>query len=139
MRPRGYVVHILTVAFFGSGKGAEPASVSVRAAKAKRIISAKLMPFDHLIMAADRSVGRNVHLYDAEERGTVLGGLILTNGVTKSNFYSMVEILLLFQSSFSIEHETSAILERNKEPLSPGNYYVVGKPLDLILMGAVGL
>ena len=98
------------------------------------------MHFDHLIiMAAYRSVGRNVHLYDAEDRGTVLGGLILTNGVTKSNFYSMVEILLLFQSSFSIEHETSATLERNEEPLPPGNYYVVGKPLDLILMGAVGL
>ena len=80
----------------------------------------------------------NVHLYDAEDRGTVLDGLILTNGVTKSNFYSMVEILLLFQSSFSIEHETSATLERNEEPPLPGNYYVVGKSLDLILLGAVG-
>lgn len=89
-------------------------------------------------MAADRSLGRNVHLYDAEDRGTVLGGLILTNGVTKSNFYSMVEILLLIQSSFSLEHESSATLERNEEPLPPGNYYVVGKPLDLILIGAVG-
>ncbi len=95
----------------------------------------KLMPF---VMAADRSVGRNVHLYDVEDRETVLGGLLLTNGVTKSNFYSMVEILLLFQSSFSIEHETSATLERNEEPLRPGNYYVVGEPLDLILMGSVG-
>ncbi len=93
------------------------------------------MPF---VMAADRSVGRNVHLYDVEDRETVLGGLLLTNGVTKSNFYSMVEILLLFQSSFSIEHETSATLERNEEPLRSGNYYVVGEPLDLILMGSVG-
>ena len=90
------------------------------------------MPFDHLIMAADRSLGRNVHLYDAEDRETVLGGLILTNGVTKSNFYSMVEIMLLFQSSFSIEHEGSAALARNEEPLSPGNYYVVGASINLI-------
>ena len=92
-------------------------------------------------MAVNRAVGRNVHLYHDQDRGTVLGGLILTNGVTKSNFYSMVEILLLFDSPFSIAHETSATLEtleRNEEPLSPGNYYVVGKPLDLILMGAVG-
>lgn len=97
------------------------------------------MPFDHLIIAFDRSVGRNVHLYDAKNRGSVLGGLILTNGVTKSNFYSVMEILLLSQSSFTIEHETSVTLERNEEPLPPGNYYVAGKPLDLILMGAFGL
>ena len=51
----------------------------------------------------------------------------------------MAEILLLFRSSFSIEHETSATLERNEEPLGPGNDYVVGKPLDLNLVGAVGL
>lgn len=78
-------------------------------------------------MRADRSQGRNVHIYDAEDRGTILGGLILTNGITKSNFYSMVEILLLFQSSFSIEDETSVTLERNEESLLPGNYYVVGQ------------
>ncbi|KAK3168476.1 hypothetical protein OEA41_004924 [Lepraria neglecta] len=77
-------------------------------------------------MAADRSIGRNVHLYDAKDRVTLLGGLILTNGVTKANFYSMVENFLLFQSSFSIEHETSATLEKNEEPLPRGDYYVVG-------------
>lgn len=98
-----------------------------------------LMPFGHLVMAADRSIGRNVHLYDAKDRVTLLGGLILTNGVTKFNFYSMVKIFLLFQSSFSIEDETSATLERNEEPLPRGNYYVVGKPLALILVGAIGL
>lgn len=80
-------------------------------------------------MPVDRSVGRNVHLYGAKNRDTSLGGLILTNGVTKTNFYSMVEILLLCQSSFFIEDESSAELERNEEPLAVpcGNYYVVGK------------
>ncbi|KAL9125819.1 MAG: hypothetical protein Q9217_005027, partial [Psora testacea] len=77
-------------------------------------------------MAANRSVGRNVHLYDAIDRVTLLGGLLLTNGVTKSNFYSMVEILLLSQTSFSLEDNTSATLERNDDPLPRGNYYVVG-------------
>ena len=89
--------------------------------------------------SADRSAGRTVHIYDARDRGTVLGGLILTDGLTKSNFYSMVEILLLFQSSFSIEQETSTTLERNEEPLPPGNYYIVAKSLNLILMRAVNL
>ncbi len=97
------------------------------------------MHFDHLIMAADRSSGRNVHIYDAKDRVTLLGGLILTNGITKSNFYSMVEIFLLFQSSFSIEYEDSAILERNKDPLPQGKYYITGKPLTLILIGAIDL
>lgn len=86
-------------------------------------------------MAANRSIGRNVQLYDAKDRVTLLGGLILTNGVTKSNFYSMVEIFLLFQSSFLIECETSTTLERNEEPLPRGDYYVIGPPLTLILVG----
>lgn len=58
------------------------------------------MHFDHLIIAADGSIGRNVYIYDAKDRVTLLGGLILTNGVTKSNFYSTVEISLLFQFLF---------------------------------------
>ena len=78
-------------------------------------------------MTANRSRGRNVHIYDAKDRVTLLGGLILTNGITKANFHSMVEIFLLFESPFSIQFETTATLERNDESLSPGNYYVVGK------------
>lgn len=94
---------------------------------------------DYLIMAADRSLGRDVHIYDGKDRVTLLGGLILTNGVTKANFYSMVEIFLLFQSSFSIQDETTATLERSDESLLRGNYYVDGKPLTLILMKAIDL
>ena len=88
-------------------------------------------------MSADRSEGRNVHLYDARDRLTLLGGLILTNGVTKLNFYSMVEIFLLFQSYYFIEDESSVRLERSEEPLAPGNYYVVGKPLSLNFYGGL--
>lgn len=77
-------------------------------------------------MATNRSKGRNVHIYDANDRVTLLGGLTLTNGVTKSNFYSMVEMFLIFQTFFPIEYD-SATLERNDEPLSCGNYYVSGK------------
>ena len=82
--------------------------------------------------AADRSVGRTVHLYDANDRVTLLGGLVLNNGVTKANFYSMVNIFLIFESIWSIEDETSAKLEQSDEPLPPGNYYAVGKLLSLI-------
>ncbi len=94
----------------------------------------KLMLF---IMIADRSIECNVHLYDVEDRETVLDNLILINDVIKFNFYSMMRILLLFQFFFSIEHEISATLERNEELLSFENYYVVDKSLNLILMRSV--
>ena len=83
---------------------------------------------------ADRSLGRNVHIYDAKDRSELLGGLILNNGVTKSNLYSMVEIWLLFDSSFSIENDAAAILQRNEEPLVGGKYYVIGRLRALIPM-----
>ncbi|KAF1811697.1 hypothetical protein P152DRAFT_507894 [Eremomyces bilateralis CBS 781.70] len=55
----------------------------------------------------DRSRGRDVHIYDASDRNTVLGGLILTNSITNANFLSMVEILVL-----------------NDSKLQPGKYYI---------------
>lgn len=48
-------------------------------------------------------------------------------GTTKANFYSMVEIWLLFDSSFFIKNEAAATLERTEEPLIGGKYYVVGR------------
>ncbi|KAF1813960.1 hypothetical protein P152DRAFT_465712 [Eremomyces bilateralis CBS 781.70] len=65
----------------------------------------------------NRSLGRDVHIYDVNDRTTVLGGLILTNGVTNANFYSMVEIIvfhliiprLIFApniGSFSVNNES---------------------------------
>ena len=62
---------------------------------------------------------------------------MLNNGITNSNLYSMVEILLLFDSSFSIENEAAATLERNEEPLTGGKYYIVGRLRPLILMWAI--
>ena len=51
-------------------------------------------------MASDRSGGRNVHIYDTKDPDVVLGGLILTNGVTNANFYSMIEIFLFFNQEY---------------------------------------
>ena len=86
---------------------------------------------------ANRLPGRNVHIYDARDRSKLLGGLILNNGITKSGLYSMVEIWLLFDSSFSIENEAAATLERNEDPLTRGKYYIVGMLWALILMWAI--
>jgi hypothetical protein len=73
---------------------------------------------------ANRSLGRDVHIYDANNPATVLGGLVLTNGVTNANFYSMVEVFLLFDSNYVLRHEDVTEVRRDEEALQPGNYYI---------------
>jgi hypothetical protein len=73
----------------------------------------------------NRSVGRNVHIYNANDPTTVLGGLILTNGITNANFYSMVEILFIFESTFFLRDEGGVVIQRDGSQLQPGNYYIV--------------
>jgi len=82
-------------------------------------------------MASDRSGGRNVHIYSANDRHNpekmLLGGLILTKGITNSIFLSMLTILLVFESTFSLENEQGNTIEGSSDPLQPGNYYVAGR------------
>jgi len=74
----------------------------------------------------DRSEGRNVHIYDANDPATVIGGLILTNGVTNANFYQMVKIIVTIRSdNFFLRDEGDTKIERNDRPLQPGKYYIV--------------
>jgi len=72
----------------------------------------------------DRSKGRDVHIYDIKDPNTILGGLILEQGVTNTNFYSMVEIIILFESDFELQLEGNIKVEKNNDPLQPGNYYI---------------
>lgn len=72
----------------------------------------------------NRSLGRDVHIYDAKDPAATLGGLILTNGVTNNNFYSMVEILVIFASSFELRDGDDTKIEKNDDPLRPGKYYI---------------
>ena len=74
--------------------------------------------------ARDRSRGRDVHIYDAKDPCTVLGGLILTEGVTNVNFYSMVETLVSFTTDFELRDEGDTKVERNDDPLRPGRYCI---------------
>jgi hypothetical protein len=86
-----------------------------------------------MVAPRNRSTGRDVHIYDTKDRTTVLGGLILTDGVTSTNFYSMVEILLLFTSSFELQDEGGTKIQRNDDPLQPGKCYInaAGKSLNI--------
>ncbi|KAA6411525.1 MAG: hypothetical protein FRX48_04805 [Lasallia pustulata] len=76
--------------------------------------------------AANRSAGRNVFIYDSKDPTKVLGGLVLTNGVTNANFYFMVEILFIFTITFELQlNEADATIPRNGDPLQAGNYYII--------------
>ncbi|EXJ66399.1 uncharacterized protein A1O5_10551 [Cladophialophora psammophila CBS 110553] len=82
--------------------------------------------------ARDRSVGRSVHIYDLKDPPTKIGGLILLPGVTNTNFYAMIEIIVIFESPFFLQDEIEAKIEKDDHPLRPGNYYIVTtKPFQL--------
>ena len=74
---------------------------------------------------ANRSAGRDVHIYSANDPATVLGGLILTNGVTNANFYSMVDIIFIFSQNYFLRDEGGTTVQKDDHPLQPGNYYFV--------------
>jgi hypothetical protein len=81
----------------------------------------------------DRSGGRNVRIYDAENPTVVLGGLILSNGVTNANLYSMLDMFITYKEPFFLKDEEPFLLqdeqgtriEKNNRPLQPGNYYII--------------
>jgi hypothetical protein len=74
--------------------------------------------------AGDRTLDRDVFIYDAKDSDKVLGGLILTNGVTNANFYSMVEIMIFFGGGFSLLDGGGIKVKKNDDPLQPGSYFI---------------
>ena len=82
-------------------------------------------------MAFNRSGGRDIHIYSAKDRHNPqkepLGGLISYDNITNSNLFEMLTILLVFDSSFSLENEQGVIIESNSDQLQSGDYYVAGK------------
>ena len=77
------------------------------------------------MLAINRSAGRDVHIYDVKDPNTALGGLILTNGVTNANFYSMIEIFCIFDSVFFLRDEGGTVIQRDGDPLRPSKYYIL--------------
>ena len=72
----------------------------------------------------NRSPGRNVFIYDARDLNSVLGGLILTNGVTNANFYAMIEIFLIINQDYFLQYNGTEKVAKNEQALRPGNYYI---------------
>lgn len=77
-------------------------------------------------MALDRTAKRTVHIYDTNNADAKLGGLQLNRGVTNANLFAMLEIILIFESDFTLRDESKRAVMRNDEQLQPGNYYVEG-------------
>ena len=75
-------------------------------------------------MLKDRSRGRNVHIYSTNDTSTVIGGLKATNGITNSNFYSMVEITYIFDKDYKLRYEGGTIVKRDDNRLQPGKYLI---------------
>jgi hypothetical protein len=120
--------------------------------------SSALMLQTSTMPPANRSGGRNVHIYDFDDSNdldfslepkVVLGGLILTDGITNANLYSMLDMFIsceerLFRNPeetfflgdegpfflededpFSLLDEEGTRIEKDNHPLRPGNYYIV--------------
>ncbi|PUU84228.1 hypothetical protein B9Z19DRAFT_1098221 [Tuber borchii] len=74
-----------------------------------------------------RAIGRNVHIYDSRDPNTILGGLLVTNGVTNTNFYSMVGIIFIFTTDYTLRQgqKSGPTIKRDDKPLQQGSYFIV--------------
>ena len=73
----------------------------------------------------NRSIGRTVFIYDANNPDKVLGGLILTKGLTNANFHHMVKILFIFTDPIRLRHGSNTVIARDGTSLQPGKYFLV--------------
>ena len=73
--------------------------------------------------SVDRTDDRNTCIYDRNHRDTPLGGLWIAEGITNANLDSMAEIICVFTDAFELRDDNERLVERNGEPLQPGNYF----------------
>ena len=76
-------------------------------------------------MAGSRAAARDVFFYDLRDPPTVLGGLVLTHGITNANFYSMTNIVLRLSSDYFLQTNSGETLPKDSRPLLPGHYFIV--------------
>ncbi|KAH8687300.1 HNH endonuclease-domain-containing protein [Tricladium varicosporioides] len=107
-------------------------------------------PEDSTVSSRNRSQHRNVRIFDASDRNTTVGGLILTkennntNCVTNANLYAMVEIIVVVTTNFTLRNESEITIQMDNSPLQPGDYYIhASEPFqlsnELILCRALSL
>ncbi|KAI5853023.1 hypothetical protein DFP73DRAFT_523070 [Morchella snyderi] len=72
-----------------------------------------------IFLLSPAPAGCDVHIYDVVDPATVLGGLILTNGVTSASFYLMVEIIFIFDTNYFLRDEGGTTDQIDNYPLRP--------------------
>ncbi len=88
-------------------------------------------------MPLDRSVGRDVYIYNAKDPNTILGGLILAKGVTNANFHAMIEIFCIFEASYILQGEDKKVIQKDDHPLCPGKYFIVTEGMQDFLHDSI--
>lgn len=84
--------------------------------------------------AAARARGRvrDVFFYDLQDSCALLGGLVSTRGTTNADFYTMVGIVIITESSFFLQDDNGQTVPNDAQPLCKGNYFVVAdSPISL--------
>ncbi|KAK3352641.1 hypothetical protein B0T25DRAFT_590485 [Lasiosphaeria hispida] len=74
-----------------------------------------------------RALARDVFIYDLQDFDTLLGGLVLSAGVTNANFYTMVDIIINVSppGHFILQDDNGETVAKDTQPLLPGRYFVV--------------
>ena len=75
--------------------------------------------------APARTVHRDVFFADVKDPTAILGGLVLTAGVTNANFHTMLDIVLEMAGPSSVQTQCGEPLARDPSPLLPGTYLIV--------------
>ncbi|KAG0636826.1 hypothetical protein HOY80DRAFT_925204 [Tuber brumale] len=83
----------------------------------------------------DRSPWRNVHIHSSDNPSTMLGGLWVAEGVTNANLYSILQVFCLFSDTSDLRDSSEQLVERDEQPLKPGNCYIA--QLTLHTMGSI--
>ncbi|POR31258.1 Uncharacterized protein TPAR_08530, partial [Tolypocladium paradoxum] len=86
---------------------------------------APVSPPTHSTSPRCQALGYEPCFHDHRDQSTVLGGLVLTRGITNSNFYFMLDILLVIERNFSLRDDHGGTVPRDSQPLHPGNYAIV--------------
>ncbi|PUU78816.1 hypothetical protein B9Z19DRAFT_906321, partial [Tuber borchii] len=67
---------------------------------------------------------RNANIYDSDRKDNLIGGLWIAEGITNANLYSMLEIFCTFSDTFYLRHFSGQLVERDQNPLQPGDYLI---------------
>ncbi|KAG0642777.1 hypothetical protein HOY80DRAFT_1035529 [Tuber brumale] len=71
-----------------------------------------------------RSAWRDTFIYSSDDRNTVLGGLLASEGMSNRDLYSIVEIICIFTDTFHIQDDRG-LVENDAYALTPRDYYIV--------------